>query len=259
MPSKRWTKKEENRLKHLYLKTNTPVEEICQIIQRTPSAIQHRLEIIGINNKRFPSKIKHPDKITPALARIHAHICGDGYFYQTRVKDRYGPWAKYRKNSYRTTYRTCYTNTNVTLIKEFQQDIREVFGIKGDKLWKNEIRIKSKRIWSLLKEMGAGDSYNWSISKEIINASKEVKRNWIRAFFDDEAYFDNGNRIRVKCVNKKGLQQITRMLDEFIPCHLLPKKGSYWGKTYCININKKDVPKFFSKIGTLRYQSSKKI
>jgi len=254
MPLRKWTKEEEEKLKHLYLETKTPVEEICRIIDRTPPAIQNRLKVLGFQKRRFPSRTKHPDKVTPALARIHAHICGDGYFYETKVKDCYGPWAKYRKKTHRIIYRTCYSNTNPTLIKEFQRDIKEVFGVKGGKLWKNEIRIKSKRIWDLLKKMGAGDSYNWGVGKEIINASKESKKNWIRAFFDDEAYFDNGNRIRVKCVNKKGLQEVTKILNEFVPCHLLPKKGSYWGNTYCININKKDVPKYLSKIGSLRYK-----
>ena len=59
--------------------------------------------------------------------------------------------------------------------------------------------------------------------------------------------------IRVKIVNKKGLIQVMEMLKKFIPCHLMPKKGYYWGKTVCLNINKKDAPEFFSKIGSIRY------
>jgi len=238
-----------------------PVEEICRILHRTPPAIQIRLKLAGIKKRRFPIRTKHPTKITPALARIHAHICGDGCLYAFREKDCYGPWAKYRKNPnyYRTRYIACYTNTNPELLKEFRQDIKEVFGIHGKKLRNFDIRMNSKRVWQLLKEMGAGNSHEWFIPKSIIQGLPNVKKNWVRAFFDDEVYFNDGGRIRVKCVNKKGLQQITEMLNEFVPCHLLPKRGSYWGNTYCININKKDTPKFFSKIGSLRYQGNKKV
>lgn len=255
---RRWTKEEEKKLKHLYLRTKTPVEEICRIIDRSPPAIQNRLKILGFKKRRFPIIARHPDKVTPALARIHAHICGDGCMYTLREKDSYGPWAKYRKRAYRTKYNTCYTNTNPKLLKEFRQDIQEVFGIKGKKLRDFDIRLNSKRIWRLLKEMGAGNSHEWSIPKSITQGSSNVKKSWIRAFFDDEAYFNDRGRIRVKCVNKKGLQQITKILNEFIPCNLLPKKGSYWGNTFCISINKKDAPKYFSKIGSLRYSIMKK-
>jgi hypothetical protein len=247
-----WTAEEEKELKNLYTSTKLPIENIAKIIGRSVSALNARLIKLKVK-RRHPKKFKYPSKIIPALARIHAHICGDGYLSVKQEKDIYGPWAKYRRNSIRKKYIVGYCNNNQELLKEFQQDVFNVFGLKGQKIEKNEIRVSSKRLWEFLKEMGASDSYSWSIPESIINGSKEIQKNWIRAFFDDEADFDDDGRIRVKIVNKRALAQVMEMLKKFVPCHLTPKKGYYWGKTVCLNINKKDTPKFFSQIGSIRY------
>jgi len=249
----RWTTREENKLKKLYLNASLTLSEIAKKLGRTPGALNNRLAEIKVERRLHPNA-KSPKKMTPALARIHAHICGDGCMYSYRDKDTYGYWAKYRKNPVRTRYVIDYSNNNEDLLKEFQNDMYEIFGVKGKKIYKNAIKVNSKRIWEFLRKMGAGNSYNWNIPKEIRNGSKEVQKNWIRAFFDDEAYFNDKGRIRVKCINKEGLKQIIEMLRKFVPCHLTPKKGFYWGKTVCVNINKKDAPKFFSKIGSIRYK-----
>jgi len=249
----KWSTQEENRLKELYLNTSLTLSGIAERLGRTSPALNNRLAKMKIKRRLHPNA-KSPKKMTPALARIHAHICGDGSIFSYQAKDTYGYWAKYRKNPIRTRYIVSYNNNNRDLLKEFQADIYEVFGVRGKKIYKNKIIVDSKRVWEFFKKLGAGNSYNWNISKEISNSSKEAMKSWIRAFFDDEAYFNDGGRIRVKCVNKEGLKQLVKMLNKFVPCHLLPKKGSYWGKTFCISINKKDAPKFFSKIGSIRYK-----
>lgn len=247
-----WSIQEENKLKELYLNSSLTLKEIAEKLGRTPPALNNRLAKMKVKRRLSPNA-KHPKKITPALARIHAHICGDGCIYSYQTKDNYGYWAKYRKNPTRIRYTVNYCNNNHDLLKEFKADIYEVFGVRGKKIHKNTVIVNSRRIWDFLKEMGVGGSFIWRIPKEISNSSREVMKNWIRAFFDDEAYFNDGGRIRVKCVNKQGLKQLAKMVNNFVPCHLTPKKGFYWGKTVCININKKDAPKFFSKIGSIRY------
>ncbi len=248
-----WSIQEENKLRELYLNTSLTLSEIAKKLGRTPPALNNRLAKMKVKRRLTPNS-KHPKRITPALARIHAHICGDGCIYSYQARDDYGYWAKYRKNTMRIRYNLSYCNTNNDLLKEFKTDIYEVFGVRGKKIHQNAIIVDSKRIWEFLRNMGAGDSFSWYIPKEISNGSKEVMKNWIRAFFDDEAYFNDSGRIRVKCVNKQGLKQLTKMVNNFVPCNLRPKRGSYWGKTFCISISKKDAPKFFSKIGSIRYK-----
>jgi hypothetical protein len=254
----RWSSTEEKYLKKLYLNTSLTLNEIAQRLKRTPAAINHRLAKMGIKRRLSPVS-KSPKKMTPALARLHAHICGDGYLSHYQEKDSYGYWAKYRRNTVRIRYVVGYENNNPDLLREFQRDMYESFGVRGKKIHKNKVRINSKRIWDFFRKLGVSDSHSWTIPDSIINGSKEIQKNWLRAFFDDEADFDDNGRIRVKIVNKKGLIQVMKMLKRFVPCHLTPKRGFYWGKTVCLNINKKDVPKFFSEIGSVRYPSHRKI
>lgn len=138
------------------------------------------------------------------------------------------------------------------------EDINSTFFIKP--LYSsnyNYVKVKSKDVWKLLKELGAGKSHDWSISSKITKANKEIKKNWIRAFFDDEACFDANGRIRVRSVNRKGLTQVVKILREFVPCHITPKKKNYPDGSVYLNINKIDAEKYFSKVGSLRYSNDK--
>lgn len=252
----RWNPQEDKKLKKLYLTTKLTLAEIGFLLKHSPGSVNTRLQKLNIERRTNPAA-KTPEKMSPALARIHAHVCGDGYMYKFQEKDNYSYWARYRKKKTRTRYIVGYCNNNVNLVREFQNDMYEIFGVRGKVAQKNKntyIRINSKRIWVLLQKLGAGSSYSWRIPKEIINGQSEIQNSWIRAFFDDEAYFNDGGRIRVKCVNKKGLFQLAKMVNKFVPCHIRPRNGYYWGKTVCVNINKRDAPQFFSKIGSLRYQ-----
>jgi len=160
----------------------------------------------------------------------------------------------YKLNKYRYRYGLGYTNMDQRLISEFMEDIKSTFGLKPY-YRDNYVRVKSKDVWLLLKELGAGKSRDWFISPEITKASKEIRKNWIRAFFDDEACFNDNGRIRVRSVNRRGITQLMKMLREFLPSHITPKNDYYPDRSVYLNINKDDAEKYFSKIGSLRYGS----
>ena len=105
----KWSTQEENRLKELYLNTSLTLNEIAGKLGRTPSALNNRLVKIKVKRRLCP-RSKSPRRVTPALARIHAHICGDGSIFNYQEKDTYGYWAKYRKNPVRTKYVIGYSN-----------------------------------------------------------------------------------------------------------------------------------------------------
>ena len=164
----KWSIQEEKKLKKLYCQTSLKLEEIVKIIGRSVPALNARLTKLKVK-RRYPLRCKLPSSVIPALARIHAHICGDGFICNYKEKDIYGPWAKYRKNSIRTRYVVGYDNNNKDLLKEFRNDMYEVFGVRGT-IHENKIKVKSKRIWEFFKEMNAIDSHNWRIPKEILNS-----------------------------------------------------------------------------------------
>ena len=65
--------------------------------------------------------------ISPELARIHAHLCRDGFvcIWKTREKDR------------KFTAITGYCNKNQKFLDKFREDFSKIFGVKM-KMWKNK-------------------------------------------------------------------------------------------------------------------------
>lgn len=248
----KWNKKETLKLSNFY-RDGVPIQKIADKLNKSPGAIEGKLRKLCIKRDRFIPKLRIPSQITPALARIHAHVCGDGNLFRSSEKDSYGYLGRYKPNRRRYRYGIGYTNYNQRLIKEFMEDTKLTFNLKPY-YRDNYVRVKSRDVWILLKDLGAGKSRDWFISARIIKAGKEIKKNWIRAFFDDEACFNANGRIRVRSVNRKGLTQVMKMVREFTPCHITPKKNYYPDHSVYLNINKSDVEKYFSKIGSLRYQ-----
>lgn len=251
----KWDRKEIIRLKQFYYR-GIPIQKIAHELKKTTGAVEGRLRSLKVRRNRSFPKLRLPSYITPALARIHAHICGDGNLFKYKEKDCYGYLGCYKPNRYRYRYGLNYTNLNQILIREFMEDVRLTFFLKP-LYYDKYVKVKSKDVWVLLKELGAGKSRDWFISPKIMKAEKEIKKNWIRAFFDDEAYFNDHGRIRVRSVNRKGLAQVMRLLKVFVPCHITPKNGYYPDRSVYLNINKNDAQDYFSKIGSLRYSNNK--
>ncbi len=155
-------------------------------------------------------------EITPEIARIHAHICGDGCMYLKKEKrpKHYRPHIK--RQLYENVWVIEYTNTCMPLLDEFNKDLKTAFNRKGQwrlKYWR--IRITSaKWILDFLEVMNK-NSYNWFIPEFIMQQNNKITANWIRAFFDDEATVTDRGAVRVKCMNKKGLEQIKTLLLRF--------------------------------------------
>ena len=138
------------------------------------------------------------------LARIHAHICGDGHIYT-------------EKGEYGLRYVVEYTNRDLSLVNDFIFNIYKLLGkyptvIRRDNKNVFVVRIKSKSLYKKLIALGAGKSHEWTIPLIFTNNS-EVFIEWLSAFIDDEAYIDNNkNRIIINSINNVGLSQICNTL-----------------------------------------------
>ena len=152
-------------------------------------------------------------KVTPEIARIHAHICGDGSVYIINSKRGLNDLAKHkRRNIYRKEWTIEYYNVDLGLVREFVNDFKISFN-RNKKTIRNKIRFRAVKYIIEMLELMNKNSYNWYIPKFIMNASKEVISNWLRAFFDDEAYIHpSRQRILLKSMNKRGLQQVIQLL-----------------------------------------------
>lgn len=165
-------------------------------------------------------------------ARIHAHLCGDGYtcIWKTRQKGR------------KFTAITGYCNKNQKLLDQFRIDFSKIFGVKMKmRRKKGEVSISSIRIHKEIRDkFGDFGSKKWRIPQIIKCANKEVRLNWLVSFFEDEAYHEKRyDRLKTKSVNLQGLNDAKELLESLnIFCTLT---GPNCDSTYYLTI-----PKFSS-------------
>ena len=181
-------------------------------------------------------------------ARIAAHVCADGWLSIYLDKNALQIVHGRRYHRPRRRYVIGYSNTDLGLLKEFKKDVKKIYGIKALSGHKSDLRARSKRVFKRLETLGAGSSYQWFIGKEILNSSKNVKRNWLRAFFDDEATVAiKEKRIRVKSMNGKGLKQVKSLLKTFLIKSKITGPNS--DNSWYLTINYLAVKKFYLSIG----------
>jgi hypothetical protein len=222
-------------------------------MRRSPASINSALTNFGVLRSRSLPRLRMPKEMSPALARIHAHVCGDGHLYCSREKDSYGYLKTYREGYYRQRYGFCYTNLDMRLIESFQQDVREVFNLTPRYCPSgNRVTVRSKEAWRFLRSLGAGKSREWKIPPEIMGAEAAIQAAWLRAFFNDEAHFVAGGGIRVRSVNRPGLEQAAQMLRQFIPCHLTPAEGLYPDVSCYLAVSKSARKRFLEVVGSTK-------
>jgi len=163
-------------------------------------------------------KLRKPDtlvKITCELARIHAHICGDGCAYVTKWKRSPADLESHpRKDLIKREWCIKYTNTCRELLDEFSNDMKSQFNRKSTPQ-NDELKFNGCRWIIKLLNLENKNSYTWFIPEFIMNASSNVACNWLRAFLDDEGTVDSeGKRIRVKSMNEKGLLQTKSLFSK---------------------------------------------
>lgn len=142
-------------------------------------------------------------KMDENLAAVHAYLCADGYVIKNPPT---------QKHNY---YVVGLRNTNLELLRDFQDKFEKVFGIKPHLIEGQRCRIGSKEIYrKLTEEFGSFYSWEWRMPK----LNDELVKIWLRAYFDCEGWVfckSHQNRhIGADCVNKIGLEQIEKALNK---------------------------------------------
>jgi len=176
------------------------------------------------------------EKISPELARIHAHLCGDGsvFIYKTKAKDR--KW----------TGGIGYYNNNQHLLDKFRIDFSKLFGVKMKMRKNREVIIRGvKRAKGFIEKFGSFKSKEWRIYTPIKNSKKDIKIEWLKYFFEDEAYHEERyNRLKIKSVNFNGLKDAKELLDSV--CIFCTLTGPNCDGTYYLTIPRFRFIKEFS-------------
>jgi hypothetical protein len=178
------------------------------------------------------------EHISPELARIHAHLCGDGglYLFKTAEKDR--------KNRAEIVY----FNNSKMLLQSFRKDMQKVFNVKMTYSQKqNKVKIWSIRIANELLKLSNYGTRDWRIPNAIKRSARKIKIEWIKAFGQDEGHCPTDrDSIRIRSMNKKGVEDIADMVKSLkIPFSVT---GPHSDASFYINIKKIKELKTFEKI-----------
>jgi hypothetical protein len=162
-------------------------------------------------------------KFNENMATIHGYLCGDGYV----IKNPPNQKKKY--------YHIGFRNTNIVLLKDFQERFSSLFNKKPIITSEGRCRIQNKKIYQFLTNKFSYYSYEWTLPK----LSTGNLKFWLRAFFDCEGWVENQPRksrlIGLECCNEKGIVQIQTALKRLgINSQLRKKKGkTIWRLTIC--------------------------
>jgi hypothetical protein len=196
--------------------------------------------------------MKIVNKKTLGFTRIHAHISGDGYTSVTRTRRSAKEQIDHpRKDQCRNRYYTRYVNVDQTLVEQFKKDVKSVFGRKVTTLRKHEYEVCGKWILDIMRENGALKSHTWFIPKTIMNAPKKIKKEWLKAFFDDEGWVGKCH-IGLAVVNEKGIKQIIVLLKEFginTKYDIYEQKNPNHRTRHEIRLRKEDTIKYYYSVG----------
>ena len=137
------------------------------------------------------------------LATVHAYLCADGYVIRN---------PKTQNHKY---YHTGFRNTNLILLKDFQEKFQNYFKIKPRLVEGERCIVQSKKTFQKLTENYSYYSYHWKMP----GLSKLHSKFWLRAFFDCEAWVEcqkgKSRTIRLECVNFNGIKSIQNALLRF--------------------------------------------
>tara|TARA_Y100000310_G_scaffold29928_1_gene28439 strand:+ start:110 stop:724 length:615 start_codon:yes stop_codon:yes gene_type:complete len=147
------------------------------------------------------------EKLTKEKARIIAHLIGDGAHLKTNHD-----------------YVLKYEVRDEDSLKQFNDDLIEVYGLKPS--WEvntsgitgepiDFVRLRSKLAYEDLLEYATYFSKDWKLKKPMFKANKKIKKEFLRALYDDEGSVKSKYQIALYSINENGLRQIKDMLEEF--------------------------------------------
>jgi len=181
------------------------------------------------------------------FASIHAYLCADGYV------------IKNPSNQNKKYYTIGFRNTNLILLRDFQNKFYRLFGIKPYLIEGQRCRLGSKEIYKqLTNQFGSFYSWEWKMPK----LNNGLLRFWLRSYFDCEGWVTcktHQNRmIGVDCVNEKGIKQIKKALKRLDIESKLNKRNNR--NIFTLNIfGKENLIKFNNKIGFLHSKKCAKL
>lgn len=176
------------------------------------------------------------------FARLVAHIQGDGLL-------------QFKKNK-----EMIYYNKEVFLINQFRNDLNSEYGINAWRpSWHQTEFVTGTAVVKVVREFLEFSDKRY-VPQQILSSKKSIKREYLRAIFDDEGTanlfdafdkrrnsYNKIRRVKLYCKYKSFLLGIKSMLREFgVDSNVL---GPYNGAYELVITRKDNIEKFHLKIG----------
>ncbi len=181
-------------------------------------------------------------------ARLCAYLAGDGAVLKRP--------AKKSKNSI-FRYDIAFFPDNLKMAENFSSAFYALYGkrlriIQDKKYNYLVLRCSSKIVYFDLIKICKFKSLEWNVPFDFLSTDS-MKTEWLRAFFDCEAYVGK-NRINLQSVNKKGIYGIKKLLKilgiETSRVYEYKRKQKTWNMNYILELRgKTELKNYLNLIG----------
>lgn len=208
------------------------------ITNRNKLNVQSRWRKIQQVEKQYIERNAH--KYPYLKARIFGYLAGDGNIYIGKTKSNQHHSARFFPDHY-------------SLLEPFCKAFELVYG-RVPLVYKSQnfyrVTIDSKIIVQDIINQANFGVKNWKVPFNLL-IDKLSKQEWLRAFFDCEAYVCK-NHIKVQTINKEGILEVKSLLEEFDVSsryYAYTPKNEKWGVNHILFIVKEDMKHYLDNVG----------
>ena len=184
--------------------------------------------------------------LTPEFAEILGLLCAEG----SHIKSYCSYWGRergkprYYKN--KKSERMEFSNEDKLLLSHYQKLISKEFNYAPKITKHNKINICRMPIIKLILSYTKLGHLKWRVPLPIMNSDKQIKISFLRGYFDGDG--TASNLIRMFSSNKKGLEEVSYLLDQLSITHtfqgpILKRKRK---PSYIIQISRNQKEKFLN-------------
>jgi len=187
-------------------------------------------------------------RLSPEFAEIIGLLCAEGchiYRYENYMELKDG---KVRFHHNHKSERIEFYNKDIKLLLHFKKLLEKEFDYLPKITRHGKINIcKTKIIKEIIAHTELGH-LKWKVPSNIMTAQTNIKISFLRGYFDGDGTISN--RVRMFSTNKRGLMQVSQILEELKVIHTFPKPILKINRKplYYIQISEKEKKRFLNVI-----------
>jgi intein/homing endonuclease len=179
------------------------------------------------------------EALSEEKARVIARLIGDGAHFRTGHD-----------------YVIKYEVKDEQSLTQFYNDIVSVYGLEPTRYYHASgktgklipsLRLRSKAAYYDLLRFAAFFSKDWEIKRPVLDADEGIKRQFLKALFDDEGSVKSKREVALYSINLNGLLQVREMLGYFGISSKI--RGGFGQNRNVHAILIKDIQRFRKEIG----------